>query len=148
MYLEVGAERVLVHGIDVGHLGQDEEQYGASLGDRPVDVPVLLDLVRRPGGQLQLLGDLACLGLGLVERVDEFHVVEHVSGRLRQLAQQRVLEVLEQFLVCARLHDQHLATLLQLGTFHLDDDAQQLVLQAFQRHHVVDHHRLCTAYVT
>jgi len=144
-YLEVGVECVLVHGVDGGHLGKDEEQYCSTLGDRAIYVAILLHFVSGLRGHLELLGNLAGLRLGLVKGVDQFHVVQHVPGGLCQLAEQGVLQVLEQFLVGARLYDESLAPLFQLWSFHFDHDAQQLVFEAFQRHHVIDHHRLHAA---
>jgi len=94
-YLEVGVESVLVHRVDGGHLCEDEEKYRSPLGDRPIDVAIFLHLVRRLGRELQLFGHLAGLGLGLVEGVDKFDVVEHVSRGLGQLAKQGVFQVLQ-----------------------------------------------------
>ena len=103
--LEVGGQRVLIHGVDCRHLGEDEEQDGASLGRGSVRVSVLLDLDDSLFRELQFLGHLARLGLGVVQRLNQLHVVEHVAAGRRQLAQQRVFELFQQSLVHATTHN-------------------------------------------
>ena len=57
-HLQVGSERVLVHGVHRGHLGQNEEQDGPPLGSRTVAVSQLLDVGGCLGAQLELLRHL------------------------------------------------------------------------------------------
>ena len=82
VYLEVGAERVLVHGVDVSHLGEDEEENGAALGDRPVDVAVLLDLVGSLRCQLQLLRNFARLHQSQLSTTCVHLWTQHNTGHL------------------------------------------------------------------
>lgn len=45
--LEIRGERVLIHRVDGGHLGEDEEQNGASFSRRSVAVSEPFDVSRR-----------------------------------------------------------------------------------------------------
>ena len=51
-------ERVFVHRIDRRHLGEDEEQDGATLRRRSIPVPRLVDLLGRLRSEFEFLADL------------------------------------------------------------------------------------------
>lgn len=67
------------------------------------------------------------LRLGILERVDQFDVVEHIPGGSGQLSQQRVFESWEQALVSAGLDYEELSLLLEVGALGADHHAQKLV---------------------
>lgn len=72
---------------------------------------------------------LAGFGFGFIKCVDELDVVQHVARGRGELSEKRVLQVLEQTFVSARLLDQTLPLFLQLLSLEGHDDTQQLVLQ-------------------
>lgn len=74
---------------------------------------------------------LGGFGLGFIECVDEFHVVQHVACGRSKLSEQGILQVFEETLVLTRLQDQTLPLFLEFFPLKAHNDAQQLVLQTF-----------------
>ena len=141
-HLEVHEKRILVHGVDHREAGHDEEEDRPALGDGHV-----LDArgVNLLGGDLRLLEvlrNLHSLLLRVLQRLDERRVVQNLTSRLRQLAQQRVLQLLQQRFTVAHLLHQAFALLLEVRSLVAHGDVQQLLLKTLLGDGVVDDHRL------
>mmetsp|Transcript_3415 Transcript_3415/g.6362 ORF Transcript_3415/g.6362 Transcript_3415/m.6362 type:complete len:384 (-) Transcript_3415:2576-3727(-) len=134
----VELQRVLVHRIDQGKLGDDEVDDTAPGGDAPVALPSLRDL--SPGhlrvGQPDLDGRTGLLTL--VKGVDQVLVVQNISGRIGEHVKNLVLDLLQRLLISGDAHDELRVPLLEIGALVVDDVHEQLVLQAAHRHREVD----------
>mmetsp|Transcript_59968 Transcript_59968/g.113047 ORF Transcript_59968/g.113047 Transcript_59968/m.113047 type:complete len:350 (+) Transcript_59968:1209-2258(+) len=124
-----GSQREAVHVVDAGELGHEEEERRAAGGERPVPVPLLVQLHRRFRRQLERLPNLRRELLRAREGLNQRRVLQQVSFRFRQGGQQTRFQLseleLEPFLLL-----QHLLLLgLELGLLVLDGDAQELPLQ-------------------
>ena len=130
-------QRVLVHRIDVGQVGEAEEECGRVLRHRLVLETRRLDLLGRLEADLLLLVDVVGDELGVVERENGRLVLQNVALR-RQREQYLVLDLLESALILSARDDQRLTLLLELGTLFGHHDAEQLVFEALGRDHEVE----------
>mmetsp|Transcript_55338 Transcript_55338/g.132540 ORF Transcript_55338/g.132540 Transcript_55338/m.132540 type:complete len:392 (-) Transcript_55338:2752-3927(-) len=144
LHEEVGEprHRVLVHGVDLAHVGHAEEEQRAAEGDGPVLVARLVDDDLGGRGLVGLDRDLVTRHLGLRERVDQPLVVEDVALRLGEQLEDRRLDVLELPRHLGVLDDQVVLGLLQVGPLLVDDHREQLVLQPALGHGEVDQRAL------
>jgi hypothetical protein len=77
--------------------------------------------------------------LGVLERLDEFHIVEDLFGlRLCELPEDGCLGFLYGFTVAGEVHHVVVFLLLDLGAFLLDHVGEELLLQALECHGEVD----------
>ena len=108
-HLKVHVERVLVHGVDHGQRGHDEEEDGTPLRNWSVLDAGELDLLCSNLGLLEVLGDVLRFGLGVLKRLDQLLVVEDVALSGAQLLEQCVLQLLEQHRAVGHILDELLA---------------------------------------
>lgn len=78
--VDVVGERVLVHGVDIGKVGDAEEEVGGLLGHGLILASREIDLLFGLLGDLLLLGDLVALALAGLEHLDALLVLEDVGG--------------------------------------------------------------------
>ena len=128
---------VLVHGVDVGHVRDAEEEDGGVERHRLVPLPGLVDLLLGHVGDLLLLGDVVGRDLRLLQDLHGRLVFEDVALAGAQGLQDLVLDLLELPLVLRALDDQLALLLLQVRPLLGHHDAEQLVLEALGRGHEV-----------
>mmetsp|Transcript_37394 Transcript_37394/g.96676 ORF Transcript_37394/g.96676 Transcript_37394/m.96676 type:complete len:530 (+) Transcript_37394:823-2412(+) len=141
---EVHEERqtVLIHRVDVGQVGDAEEEDGSLEGDRDVAETSLVDLFLRLLADFLLRRNLVRQGLGGAQDVDRALILQDVALRRLQHVQDLVLGLLELGLVLRALHHEAHLFLGQVGPLLLNDDVEQLVLQADDGDHEVDQRHL------
>ena len=88
-------ERVLVHGVDVGQVGDREKEDGRVDGDRFVAHARRVDLLLRLLRNRLLLLDLVCQHLRAGQHFDGRLVLQDVSLRRRQHLENLVLDLLQ-----------------------------------------------------
>ena len=121
---------------------EHEEQQRAARGGDAVLLARRVDLVLRLLGLGHLDHDLVRHALGLLERLDEHHILGQVALGVGKLRQQRVLQLLELNGELVVLHDERRLGLLQVGALLVHHQREQLVLQTVLRHGEVDERRL------
>mmetsp|Transcript_106270 Transcript_106270/g.307745 ORF Transcript_106270/g.307745 Transcript_106270/m.307745 type:complete len:261 (-) Transcript_106270:11059-11841(-) len=139
---EERVERGLVDAHDLREVGHGEVEDRAALGHGGVDSARLVDVVLDEVRLLELALDVHRLRLGLVERRDELLVVEDVALRVRQLAEQRVLQLHNQLGVLAHLCHERRKLLLEVGALVGDHNVEKLIGEAVHGNGVVDDHDL------
>ena len=102
-------QRGLVHHVDAGKLGDEEIDERGPVRDGSVLLARFRDLRVRLARVGQLLVHLLRGDLGVVQHLDQLHVVQQVTLRVGQPEQQVVLELLDLLLVARHLLDQGLA---------------------------------------
>ena len=135
--VDLVGQRVLVHGVDVGQVGDDEEQAGGLLRDGLVELAGRVDVLFGYLRDFLLLLDFVRFHLRGREHVDCLLVGEDVLGVGEHL-EDLFLDFEQLFLVVCALDDESLLLLLEFRALLLDQDAQKLVVQALLGDHEVD----------
>ena len=116
--------------------------FNGGVSYRSVHLTRRIDHLARLLALCNLLLDLSRGALGLLEVLDQLDVLQDVALGVGQAVQQVVLELRQLHLVVVLIADQLRALLLQIGALNLDDEREQLVLQALLCHGEVHHRAL------
>mmetsp|Transcript_32484 Transcript_32484/g.77090 ORF Transcript_32484/g.77090 Transcript_32484/m.77090 type:complete len:230 (+) Transcript_32484:2947-3636(+) len=124
--------------MDLVEAVEQEEQHCAAVCNRPIFVPVLVDGHFRLLGCLNLLSDLICNALALLQRFDECHVLGEVPFGSAQLVEEAILQLLELDRELSVLDDEVGLGFLQVGALFVYHKGEELVLESLLCHSEVD----------
>lgn len=134
--VDVVHEGVLVHRIDVAEIRNGEEETGGLLTHWLVFLTSSVDVLLSDRRNFLFLLDLSRLLLRGCEDIDGLLILQDVLIRRQHL--QNLLFNLKQFFLIGRaFEDQSLFLLLQIWSFLLDYDTQELVIESFVGDHEV-----------
>mmetsp|Transcript_65334 Transcript_65334/g.188169 ORF Transcript_65334/g.188169 Transcript_65334/m.188169 type:complete len:359 (+) Transcript_65334:817-1893(+) len=125
-----GIQRVLVERVHLAQVAQQEKQQGASATDGSVEFRRLVDLSLSLLCEHDFLLHLVRRLLRLFQTEDQLGVVEDVAFGVREFFQQQGLQLGQRHLELVLLLNELRLLLREVGAFQLDDQEQQLVLQA------------------
>ena len=126
----------MIHGIDVAKIRDCEEKTGGLLTHWLVLLPSRVDVLLSDSGNLLFLLDLGGLFLGCGKDVDGFLILQDVLIR-RQHLQDLLLNLKQLLLIRRTFKDQSLLLLLEIWSFLLDNNAQELIIESLIGDHEV-----------
>ena len=143
--LDVPRERVLVHRVDVRHVGDAEEEDRRAVRRRLVAFARVSSISlrsspRRPPASARSRSRPSWPRAARISIA--FWSSRMLPSTLGERLEDLVLDLLELALVLRRLEDQLRLLLLELGPLLGDDDAEQLVLEALGGDHEVEQRHL------
>mmetsp|Transcript_30652 Transcript_30652/g.69674 ORF Transcript_30652/g.69674 Transcript_30652/m.69674 type:complete len:931 (-) Transcript_30652:423-3215(-) len=138
-----GVQGVLVEGVHLTEVHEQEEQQGTASPDRPVELGRLVDFDLRVLRNDHLLLHLVRCDLCLLQAQYQLCVVQDVALRIGQLLKQQCLQVRQRHLELVLLLDELGLLPGQVGPLQLYHQEQELILQAVLGYGEVDDGALC-----